>query len=449
MSEDLVKRVLERCTESGAAQADVVLVHSEATEVRVRDREIDFVKQSRERILGIRALVKGDDGLRTAVTSTSDLTEGVALSLASDTVEIASATAADPFAGIPAEGFATDLPDLALHDPADRNVGVDQLIEAAREAEAAARAEDARIENSEGSEASQELVTVTYGNSEGFVASYDAAAHGLFSMPIAAANGEMQTDYWSTAARSRSALETPGEVGAKAARRAARRLGSQRVRTCEVPVVFDAANARSLVSHLTSCITGGAIYRKTSFLADALGEQVASPLVTITDDGRRLAGLGSKPFDGEGQATRKTCVISGGQLENFLLDSYAGRKLGRPSTGSAARSPGGRPGASATNIWLEPGEQSLEEIIAETPRGLYLTYLFGHGFNPTTGDLSRGAAGVWIENGELTHPVEEITIAGNLRDMLLGIDAVGDDVLWQSSVAAPSLRISNMTIAGE
>lgn len=449
MSDSLVEQVIARCLRSGAKQADAVLVLSDAIEVRVRGTEIDFVKQSRERILGIRALVGDDTGLRTAVTSTSDLSDPVALALADDTVELARATAPDPYAGIPRDDFAEDLPELSLLDPADRELGVDALIGAAREAEAAARGADPRIENSEGSEASREFVTVTYGNSEGFFGSYDAAAHGLFSMPIAADGGEMQTDYWSTAARSQRGLEPASAVGSEAARRALRRLGSQRVPTCEVPIVFEAATARSLVAHLTGCITGGAVYRKTSFLADALTRQIASPLVNLIDDGRRPEGLGSKPFDGEGQPTRRNTVVSGGTLESFLLDSYAARKLDMAPTGSASRSPGGRPGASATNIWLEPGDQSLEEIIAGTERGLFLTYLFGHGFNPTTGDFSRGAAGLWIEDGRLTHPVEEITIAGNLGDMLQNIDAVGSDLLWQSSVAAPSLRISKMMVAGE
>ena len=214
-------------------------------------------------------------------------------------------------------------------------------------------------------------------------------------------------------------------------------------------MVFDPLTARSLLSHVASCITGGAIYRRTSFLAEKLGEEIADSRVTIIDDGRRLGGLGTRPFDGEGLATRRTAVVEAGRLKSFLLDSYSARKLSSTSTGSAARAAGGRPAASTTNFWIEPGDSSQAAMIAGTDRGLFVTSLFGHGFNPTTGDFSRGAAGVWIENGELSHPVEEITIAGNLGDLLMNIDAVGDDLLWQSSIAAPSLRVSRLTVAGE
>jgi PmbA protein len=216
-----------------------------------------------------------------------------------------------------------------------------------------------------------------------------------------------------------------------------------------VPVVFEAITARSLLGHLASCVVGGALYRKASFLAGKLGEKIAADTVTIVDDGRRPGGLASRPFDGEGLPTRRNVVVERGVLKSFLLDSYSGRKLGFPPTGNAARSPGGGPGASTTNFWLEPGTSSLAEMIAGTERGLLCTYLFGHGFDPVTGDFSRGAAGLWIEDGKVAFPVDEITIAGNLGEMLASIDAIGREVEWLGGVASPPIRISALTVAGE
>jgi PmbA protein len=216
-----------------------------------------------------------------------------------------------------------------------------------------------------------------------------------------------------------------------------------------VPVIFDPVTAPSLLGHLASCVNGYAVYRGTSFLAGRMGERIASDLVRVIDDGRLPGGLGSKPFDGEGQPTRRTPLVECGVLSSWLLDAYSARKLGAVSTGNAARGPGGAPSAAPTNLWIEPGTQSLEEIVAGTERGLLVTELIGMGFQPVTGDYSRGAAGLWIEGGEIRHPVEEITIAGNLGEMLCAIDAVGSDLLWLSRVASPSLRVARMTVAGE
>jgi PmbA protein len=259
----------------------------------------------------------------------------------------------------------------------------------------------------------------------------------------------MQTDWWVTLGRSLRSLEDPAAVGRRAAERALRRLGSKRVRTCRVPVLFEAVTARSLLGHLAACVSGGALYRKTSFLAGRLGERIASEAVTVVDDGRRPGGLASRPFDGEGLATRRSVVVERGVLKSYLLDSYSARKLGMAPTGSAARSPGGGPAAAATNFWLEPGSSSLERMVAETERGLLVTWLFGHGFDPVTGDLSRGAAGLWIEDGRIAFPVDEVTVAGNLGEMLGAIDAVGSEVEWLGGVAAPALRIAELTVAGE
>ncbi len=446
---EAVARALERVRAAGADQADALLVEGDSVEVRVRDDEIDVVKQARERVLGIRALVREGPGFRSAVTSTSDLAPEAVERMADETAALARATAADPAAGLPEGGFADDLPDLALIDPDDAGLSVEARIDAARRAETAARAADPRITNSQGAEAGSEAGRRVYGNSEGFIAEYATASHGVSAQPIASQNGSMQVDYWTSVARRWADLEDPAAVGRTAAARALRRLGGRRIATTRAAVVFEPSVARSLLAHLAACVGGGAVYRGASFLAERMGEEIASPKVNVIDDGRLPRGLGSKPFDGEGLPTRRNQVVEGGRLATWLLDSYSARKLGLASTGNAARGAGSAPGAGPTNFWIEPGAGTLDEIVADTPRGLLVTSLFGHGFNPVTGDFSRGAAGLWIENGRPDRPVEELTIAGNLLDMLKAIDAVGSDLLWQGRVAAPTLRIAEMTIAGE
>jgi PmbA protein len=446
---ETLRRALTRAKQAGGHSGDAVLVESDSVEARVRGEEIDFVKQARERILGIRAFVEGPDGLRSAITSTSDLARDAVERLADDTVALAAATAQDPHAGLPDESFASDLPDLALVDPGDRDVTLEERIDEARRAERTARGLDPRITNSEGSEVSSSFSRIAYANTAGFLAEYESAAHSLSSMPIASENGSMQTDHWFSVARHRSALEQPEAVGRRAAERALARLGARRVPTCEVPVIFDGVTARSLLGNLVSCLSGYAIYRRSSFLAGRLGEKIASELVSVVDDGRLPGALGSKPFDGEGLPTRRKVLVECGKLESYLLDSYSARKLEMTSTGNAARGAGSAPRVSPTNLWIEPGAGSLEQMIAGTERGLLVTGLFGFGFNTVTGDFSRGATGVWIEKGEEIHPVEEITIAGNLAEMLTGIDAVGSELIWLGSVAAPALRIARMTVGGE
>jgi PmbA protein len=446
---EALKHVLARAARGGAHAADALLFESDSLETRVRGSEIDFVKQARERSLGLRAFVKGPSGLRCAVASSSDLSAGALDRLADDALALAAATAEDPDAGLPERSAAPYLPDLGLLDPADRATELEVRIEEARRAEAAARAVDPRVTNSEGSEATSGFARTLYGDSQGLFVEFEAARHSLFCMPIAAENGAMQVDHWSTAARRRADMEPPEEVGRRAAERALRRLGSRRVPTCEVPVVFDPLAARSLLGHLAACVSGAALYRRTSCLAGRLGQRVASDLVEVVDDGRMHGGLGTRPFDGEGLPTRRTTVVDRGQLTSFLLDTYSARKLGLASTASALRAPGGPPSPGPSNFWLLPGETSPEAMIAGIERGLLVTWLFGHGFNPLTGDFSRGAAGLWIEDGRLAYPVHEVTVAGNLLGMLSAVDAVGNDLVCVGTIAAPSLRVARMTVAGE
>lgn len=447
---EAAEHALRSVRQAGADAADVVLVENDSLETRVRGEEIDFVKQARERKLGIRALVGGKDGMRSAITSTSDLAPAAIERIAADAAALAHATAEDPAAGLPDGGFATDWEalDLKLADPSSRNVSADARIEAAFSAESAARATDPRICNSEGSQASSDHARIVYANSAGFLGHYETSSHSLFAEPLAEDSGVKQRDYWMSVAHRLSDLDAPEEVGRRAAERALRRLGARPIATCEVPVIFDPITAPSLLRQLAGCVSGYAVYRQSTFLADKLGEQIASERLTAIDDGRRPGGLGSRPFDGEGLPTRRNVVLEAGRLATFLLDSYSARKIGGASTGNATRSAGSSPAVAPSNLWFEPGDETLDEIIARTERGLLVTELIGQGFNPVTGDYSRGAAGLWIEGGEIAHPVEEITIAGNFGEMLREVDAVGSDLLWLGRVASPSIRVSRMTVAG-
>ncbi len=442
---DAVQHALDCARAAGAYAADVGLTAGESFEARVRGAEIDFVKQSRERGLGVRVFYGGRGGLSSATTRTNDLAPSAVASVAADAVALARATVPDPCAGLPDGDFAADAPDLALFEPSDHPFDTEGRIAAAREAEAAARAVDPRIADSDGSQVDSSRSRIVYGNSAGFLAEYESGRHALMAESLArTADGAMQRDIWYTSSRRLDGLEPAASVGVKSAKRALRKLGARRVPTCEAPVIFDPLVAQSLLHQLAGCLSGYAVYRGASFLASRMGERIAAPGVTLIDDGRRVGGLGSRPFDGEGLATRRNVLVDGGRLRSWVLDTYAARKLGLASTGSAVR--GG--GASTTNLWLEPGTLSPETIVTSTPRGLYVTELIGMGFNPVTGDYSRGASGLWIENGELAFPVEEITIAGNLGAMLKEIDAIGNDLLWLGAAAAPTLRISRMTIAG-
>jgi PmbA protein len=440
-----VSLALDKARAAGAYAADAAFSFDESLEARVRGVEIDFVKQSRERSLGVRVFCGGRGGLSSGVARTSDLAPDVIASTAAEAVALARATVPDPCAGLPDGGFATEFPELDLFDPSELPFTPADRIAAARAAESAAHAVDPRIGDSEGSQVGSSHVSIAYGNSAGFRGSYQATRHSLFAESLARADGAMQRDMWFTRARRWHALEPAESVGRRAAERALRRLGARRVPTCEAPVIFDPLIAPGLIGSLAGCLSGYSVYRGASFLAGKLGERIASSQVTVIDDPLLPSGFGSRPFDGEGLPARRNVLVQGGRLTSYLLDTYSGRKLGRASTGSAVR--GG--GATTSNLWLEPGTKTPEQIIASTKRGLLVTELIGQGFNPLTGDYSRGAAGLWIENGEIAFPVEEITIAGNFADMLRDIDAIGNDLVFLGATASPTLRIARMTIAGE
>ncbi len=442
---NVLQDLLHQARARGATSGDALLAENDAFDVEVRLGEVEKIQHSHQKRLGLRLFF----GQRSATTSTADLSEASLERLLDDTCALARAMAEDACAGLPdSQETMTMIPNLDLWDDALAQLPVGDRTAMAQAAERAALDYDARITNSEGGGYSSSQSHILYITSHGFVGQYRAGSVSLAVSPIASDGGGMQRDYWYARARKLDRLQTPTEIGQEAARRTLRRLGAHKVLTQKAPVVFDPRIASSLLGHLCSAVSGSAIYRGASFLADRLGERIAPEGVTVYDDGTLPAGLGSKPFDAEGLPTRRTTVVERGVLQNYLLDTYTARKLGMRSTGNAARSAGEPPTVSATNLYLEPGPYSPEEIIASVTRGLYVTELIGFGVNQVTGDYSRGAVGLWIENGELTHPVEEITIAGNLRQMLADIEMIGNDLDMGRKVTAPTLKITEMTVAG-
>ena len=308
---------------------------------------------------------------------------------------------------------------------------------------------DTRLVNSDGASFDAATGRRVFANSRGFMGEYRSSYCSIATSPIAqGANGEMQRDYWWSQARAFRDLEQPEEVGREAARRTLRMLDARRVPTQQAPVVFAPEVARGMVGAIFDAAAGDAIYRGASIFAGKLGEEVAAPSVTVVDDGTIPGGFGTSPFDAEGLPSRRTVIVEKGVLRSYVLNTYAGRKLGMKSTGNAGRGLAGNPYLDAGNLFLEAGTQAAEEIVRGVERGLYLTRMLGHGVNLVTGDYSRGAAGLWIENGELAYPVHEITIAGNLREMLRNIMAIGSDLVFRGATAAPTLRVDGMTIAG-
>jgi len=442
---EVAERVVERALRAGATACDAVVVEAESSSTTVRLGEVETVKLSRERRLGLRCFA----GEASAVASTADFDAASIDAFARQVVELARAVAPDPFSGLPAPALlAGDWPDLELYDPAGLEMPPEDRVARAKSCEAAALASDPRLVNSEGADFALGSAWVAYASSAGFAGQYRSTSYSLSVAPVATEGGAMQRDYWYDAARSLSRLADPETIGRTAAARTLRRLGARPVPTQQVPIVFDPQTAASLVGHLAGAVCGGALYRRASFLLGKLGDEIASPLFTVIDDGRMPRGLASRPFDAEGTATRRTVVVERGVLRSYLLDGYSARKLAMASTGSAARSVGDVPSASPTNFHLAAGEHSPERIVASVQRGLYVTGLSGFGVNSVTGDYSRGASGLWIENGELTHPVEEVTIAGNLLEMYRDVEMVGNDLLFRSSIVAPTLKIRQMTLAG-
>lgn len=442
--------IVQAALKAGAVDAEVVVREGDEFDAQVRMGELETLKDSGSRGVGLRVFLAGDEGQRVGSTSSSDLTPGGIAYLVDGAIALARISSADPLQGLPdRSAFGTFDGDLALYYDDVYSLPDKERIEYARRVEAAALAADPRISNSDGGSFSAATSLKVLANSRGFTGASRSSYCGLSAAPIATGkNGEMQRDGWSSSARTMAKLESPEAVGAEAARRTVRRLDGRRVATQRVPIVFAPEMARSIIGAMAEAANGDAIYRGASFFAGKLGQQVASPSITLINDGTLPGLFGSSPFDGDGLATRRTVLIEKGILRSWLLNTYTGRKLNLPSTGSAARGLAGNPGISTHNLFLPAGEQTPEEIIAAIPQGLYLTEFLGRGINMVTGDYSRGASGIWIENGELAYPVQEITIAGNLKDIFQNITAIGNDLEFRSSTACPTIRIDGLTIAG-
>ena len=449
--ESLTADVVALALKAGASDAESVVREGDEFSVNVRMGQVETLKESGSRGLGLRVFL----GTKSASSSTSDLTPDGIRQLVDGAIALAKFTEEDPFTGLPETAEFGSLPqDLHLYYDDVYSLDNKERIEWARRCEAAALAADPRITNSDGGSFDAATGHKVMANSRGFLGSYRTSYAGVSAAPLAMdTNGHMQRDGWWSSARRLADLESPEAIGKEAARRTLRRLGARKVPTQRVPIVFAPEVARSLIGSLFEAASGDSIWRHASFLAGKLGTQIAAPALTVIDDNFMLlptgaGAFGSSPFDGEGLPSRRTVVLQNGVLETYLLNTYSARKLGLKSTHNASRGLAGTPGIGCGNLYLEPGQLPQEEIIAQAHTGLFVTSLMGFGTNIVTGDYSRGATGLWIENGQLTHAVEEVTIAGNLADMLMNITAIGNDLVFRGSVASPTLRIDGMTIAG-
>src|SRR5437588_6095194 len=411
--------------------------------------EVETLKEAGSKAIGLRVFL----GQRAASTYSSDFSRAGLETLVSSALTLAKITSEDPHSGLPEKNQLGSIPgDLDLFHKDVYSLSTAERIEYARRAEKAALTADKRIKKSEGGSFDAATGTKVLANSLGFIGEYSRSYCSVSAVPIASENGDqsgMQRDYWYSTARTLKKLESLEEVGKVAAQRALRRIGARKVPTARVPIVFDQQTSRQLLGEIFDAVTGDSVYRSASFLAGKLGEQIAGKNVNVIDDGTIPGGFGTSPFDGEGVPTRRTTVIESGVLKSYLLNTYTAKKLGLQSTGNAARGLAGTPGIGPGNYFLQPGAKTPKELIAGIKEGLYVTEFLGQGANLVTGDYSRGASGLWISNGELAFPVEEITVAGNLKELFFNISEIASDLEFRGSVAAPTIRIDGLTVGGE
>ncbi len=431
MSED----VLKVAKTLGASQAEAELSLSIGQNVSVRMQEVEHIEYNRDKGMSVTVYF----GKQKGHASTSDLSPQALKDTVAAACNIAKYTAKDDFCGLADAGLmASNVHDLDLHHPWD--LSVDEAVLIAKQCEEAALAVDTRINNSEGASVSTGTGFFAYSNSHGFTGGYPSSRHGISCSVIAESGDSMQRDYWYATARAPEDLQSAIEIGTLAGERTVKRLNSRKIKTCQVPVLFEAPLASGLISTLISAVSGGNLYRKSSFLLNSLGQQIASPLLNINEEPHIKKGLASSPFDNEGVSTMSRQLVKDGVLQGYVLSSYSARKLGLKTTGNA----GGN-----HNLIVQSGGLDLAGLLKEMGTGLLVTELLGHGLNMVTGDYSRGAAGYWVENGVIVHPVEEITIASNMAEMLKMIVAIGNDVLIQGSKQVGSILIERMTVACE
>jgi PmbA protein len=443
---DVAQQVGEMAKRAGADDAEIQVRDGSELTVKLRMGEPELVQEAGSRALGLRVFKDH----RRAVTYTSDLRKASLEAFVAESVALAALAEPDELNYLPAASeLATSVPELELYDDEMTSVDAAEALRQCKAGEAAAMAFDKRVTNSEGATWARNLGATAFANTAGFVGGYRGSYASFYVEPICDdEGGKKRNGYWWTGGRFLSMLEDAEAIGREAARRTVATLGSRKVETGDIPVVFDPEVGRSLVGTVFSVANGASFFRKSSYLVGREGTEVASKLVTIVDDPLRPRAPGSRPFDGDGLPTRKNPVIEQGVLASVLCDVYSARKLGRASTGSAGRGVGGNPSPTTSNLIMLAGETPPEEIIASTPRGLYVTSMMGFGFNAVTGDFSRGAAGFWIEDGKLTFPVSEVTVSANFDDLLKRIDLVGNDLSLRTSTACPTFRVSRMTLAG-
>ncbi|MBI5329453.1 MAG: metalloprotease PmbA [Betaproteobacteria bacterium] len=433
--QDLAAQCLDMAKAGGGTAAEVEVSEGSGLSVSVRHAEVETIEHNRDKGVGVTVYL----GQRRGHASTSDFSRDALARTVEKALAIARYTAEDDCAGLAEPALlARAAPDLDLYRPWE--VSVEQAVELARACEAAALGVDARISNSEGGSLSTQSSHFIYANSHGFSDGYPSSRQSLSCAVIAEANGAMQRDYWYTSARGADDLETPDAVGRRAGERTLRRLNARRLSTRQCPVLFEAPIATGLIASYVSAVSGGHLYRKSSFLLDSLGSQVFPSFFQLQERPFLPRGLASSPFDNEGVAARDRDVVQDGVVQGYFLSTYSARKLGMQSTGNA----GGN-----HNLIVPSTGEDFDALVKKMGRGLLVTELLGQGANMVTGDYSRGAAGFWVEDGEIAYPVEEITIAGNLKDMLRGIVAVGSDVETRGSRRVGSILIDRMTLAGE
>jgi PmbA protein len=444
---ELAQDIVQRAMGAGATAAECVIREGDEFSTLVRLGEVETLKESGSKSIGVRVF----NGKRAASTHSSDFTASGLDRMLKSAIELAKITSEDPFSGIPEPSQLGSLSgDLDLFSSDVYSLPGEERIAYARRAEKAALDFDSRIKNSEGGSFDAATGHKILANSNGFVGEFRRSYCSVAAIPIAQdEKGGMQRDYWFSVARSLDRLESPEHVGKIAAQRTLRRLGARKVKTQEVPIIFDPLVANSILGHIFEGVNGDSVYRGASFLAGKLGEKIAASQVTVIDDGTMVGGFGTSPFDGEGIPTRRTVVIENGVLKSYVLNTYTAKKLGLQTTANASRGLAGTPGIGPGNYFLQPGPRTPQQLIGDVKEGLYVTEFLGMGVNLVTGDYSRGASGIWISGGELTYPVEEITVAGNLKDMFLNISEIANDLEFRGSVASPTIRIDGLTVGGE
>ncbi len=443
--QEITEYVLKEAKKCGADEADVLVSQSTVTRIKVRLGKIEELRQSTPKALGLR-LFKNK---RKALTYTSDLRPESLQKLVQKTSEIAAVSSQDEYAGLPDESLlGIAQANLDLYDPALKNISTEKKIALVTELESLGLKQDSLITNSEGANWSDSQGQFLLANTRGFSGKQEFSSCSLSLALLAEKDNVKQSDYWYSTARHFAKLEPIEAIASEAARRTLRKIGAVKPKTKNLPVVFDPQVGQDLLSILAATVVGSAIYRKSSFLVGKLGAKIAVDQFNLIDDSLLPDGLGSRYFDGEGLPARKNIICENGVLQQYLCDTYFARKLGLPPTGSASRSASSEPSPSVTNLYLAPGNFTPEEIIASVTEGIYLTDVHWVGINYVTGDYSRGAEGFWIENGKITYPIQEFTVASNVLSMLQSIEMIGNDLKFRDTINAPTIKISSMTISG-